>query len=125
MTDQSRAPDPTRCRSPESDVVRLPIIVAEWPRSSRELVRISLDRFNNRFTIDIRSWWQDTNGVFKPGRDGLTLAVKHLPKLADGLTDALQHAQVLGLVELPTKPRDRTAAERQRRFRQRHNGVTA
>jgi hypothetical protein len=67
-----------------------PIIVAEWPRNNRELVRISLDRFNNScFTIDVRSWWRDSNGVFKPGRDGLALAVKHLPKLVDGLCEAL------------------------------------
>jgi hypothetical protein len=27
--------------------------------TAREMVRVSLDRFNNRNTIDIRSWWRD------------------------------------------------------------------
>ena len=40
-----------------------PIVIAEWPRNSRELVRVALDRFNNRFTIDVRSWWKDGEGV--------------------------------------------------------------
>jgi hypothetical protein len=115
MTNPSRGSDPARCRSAERDIVPLPIIVTEWPRNSRELVRISLDRFNKRFTVDIRSWWRDTNGVFKTGR-GLTLAVKHLPKLTDGLCDALQRAQVFGLLEPVAKTKDRTAAERQRRY---------
>jgi hypothetical protein len=108
-----------------AEATRFPIIIAEWQRNSREVVRVSLDRFNNRDTIDIRSWWRDGDGTFKPGRGGLTLAVKHLPALADGLADALQRARILGLVEPTTKSKDRTAAERQRRYRQRRNGVAA
>jgi len=103
-----------------------PIVVAEWQRNSREIVRVALDRFNNRETIDIRSWWQDSEGNWRPGRGGLTLAVKHLPALAEGLADALDRARALGLVEPITNTKDRTAAERQRRYRQRRNGgVTA
>jgi hypothetical protein len=86
----------------------LPIIIAEWPRNTGELVRISLDCFNSCFTIDIRSWWRDANGVFKPKRDGLTLAVTHLSKLADGLHKALQRAELLCLVEPAAKIRDGT-----------------
>jgi hypothetical protein len=103
---------------------RFPLVIAEWPRNGRELVRISLDRFNDRFTIDIRSWWRDTDGIFRPSRGGLTLAVKHVPALADGLDKALRRAVVLGLVEEPvSKSKDPTAAERQRRYRQRRNGI--
>jgi transcriptional coactivator p15 (PC4) len=101
-----------------------PMVIAEWPRNSRELVRVSLDRFNNRETIDIRSWWQDAEGDWRPGRSGLTLAVKHLPALADGLAEALGRARALGLVEAAPTNKDKTAAERQRRYRQRRNGVT-
>jgi hypothetical protein len=108
--------------SAEGNVDRFPIIVAEWPRNSRELVRIAIDRFNNRFTIDMRSWWQDTDGTFRPSRRGLTLAVEHLPKLADALDKALHRAETLGLVGPAARIKDRTAAERQRRYRQRRNG---
>jgi hypothetical protein len=98
-----------------AEATRFPIIIAEWQRNDREVVRVSLDRFNNRDTIDVRSWWQDGNGTFKPGRAGLTLAVKHLPALVDGLAQALQRARILGLIEVATNSKDRTAAERQRR----------
>jgi hypothetical protein len=71
-------------------------------------------------------WWKDGEGNWRPGRGGLTLAVNHLPALADGLADALERAREFGLIEPATKSKDRTAAERQRRYRRRHNGgVTA
>jgi hypothetical protein len=108
-----------------AEATRFPIIIAEWQRNGREVVRVSLDRFNNRNTIDIRSWWRDGSGTFRPGRSGLTLAVKHVPALADGLGDALQRARILGLIEPTTNIKDRTAAERQRRYRQRRKSVAA
>jgi hypothetical protein len=108
-----------------TEVARLPIIVAEWDRNSREIIRLSLDRYNGRDTIDIRAWWRDSDGSLKPSRGGLTLAVNHLPALAAGLADALRRARALGLIQPDTSTKDRTAAERQRRYRQRRNGMTA
>jgi hypothetical protein len=105
------------------DQARFPVIVTEWQRNSREIVRVALDRFNNRETIDIRSWWQDSEGNWRAGRGGLTLAVRHLPALADGLADALQQARVLGLIEQP-RAKDETAAVRQQRYRERHRNGT-
>jgi hypothetical protein len=72
-----------------------PIVIAEWPRNDREIVRIALDRFNGRFTI----------------------AVKHVPALANGLAEALRRARTYGLIEAVGK--NRTGAERQHRYRQR------
>ncbi len=93
-----------------------PIVIAEWPRNDREIVRIALDRFNGRFTIDLRAWWRDDSGIFRPGR-GLTIAVKHVPALANGLAEALRRARTYGLIEAVGK--NRTGAERQHRYRQR------
>jgi hypothetical protein len=108
-----------------TEVVHLPIIIAEWDRNSREIIRVCLDRYNGRDTIDIRSWWRDSDGSLKPSRGGLTLAVHHLPVLAAGLADALRRARAFGLIQPATNNKDRTAAERQRRYRQRRNGTTA
>jgi hypothetical protein len=79
---------------------------------------------NGRFRIDVRAGRRDSDGTFKPGR-GLTLAVQYLPALTSGLADALQRARALLLIELATNSKDRTAAERLSRYRQRRNaGVT-
>jgi hypothetical protein len=108
----------------EGKAERFPIVVAEWPRNGRELIRIALDRYKNREIIDIRSWWQDSEQNWCPGRSGIALAIQHLERLAEGLARALAEARALGLVEVPTNTtRDRTAAARQRRYRQRRKGT--
>jgi hypothetical protein len=97
-----------------------PITIAAWPRNSREIVRITLDRFKNSYTIGIRIWFRDANGIPKPGPKGLTLAVKHLPKLTYGLGDALERARVYGLVSPAAKTTNRGVTERECRYRGRH-----
>jgi hypothetical protein len=109
MTAPIPLPATPRPTPPTSKADRLPIIIAAWPRNSRKIVRISLDRFNTCYTIDIRCWWRDTDSTFKPSRAGLTLAVRHLPQLVDGLGDALQRARVLGLVEHVAKAKGPSA----------------
>ncbi len=76
-----------------------PIIVGEWARNSRETIRVSLDEFRGRQTIDLRSWWRDDGGNLRPGRSGLTLAVRHLPALADALAKALATARDTGIID--------------------------
>ena len=39
----------------------LPLTVAEWPRNSRETIRVRLDRYNGQVVVDCRSWWRDTD----------------------------------------------------------------
>ncbi len=117
QTDRSARPDDKRVSGAVANhpAPGFPIVIAEWPRNDREIVRVALDRLNGRFTIDLRSWWRDDGGNFRPGRDGLTLAVKHIPALADGLAEALRRARTFGLLE--TARKDRTGAESPRRFR--------
>lgn len=106
ITDQqTQAPGPKTAQP-----VRFPITVAEWPRNDREIVRIALERFKDRYTIDIRVWWRDVTGIFKPSRDGLKLAISHTPKLAEGFDKACQCAEAFGLVSQPR--RSRVAARR-------------
>lgn len=75
-----------------------PIVVAEWDRNSREVVRVALDHFNGRHTVNARVWYRDDDAL-KPGKTGITLAVKHLPALADAMAKALTKARELGLIE--------------------------
>jgi hypothetical protein len=84
-----------------------PIFVAEWDRNSREVVRVALDHYNGRHTINARVWYHDDNDVLKPGKTGIDLAVKHLPALADAMAKALTVARDLGLIEGPDNGHDR------------------
>jgi hypothetical protein len=74
----------------------LPITLAEWPRNSRETVRVRLDLYSGQFLVDCRSWWRDADGELRPGKGGLTLSVRHLPALATAVSAALAHARSAG-----------------------------
>ena len=76
----------------------LPFTIAEWPRNHRETVRVRLDRYNGHTVVDCRSWWVGPDGELKPGKAGLTLAVRHLPTLADAVVTALVQARSSGLL---------------------------
>jgi hypothetical protein len=84
---------------------------------------MSPDGGDTAFPIVVAEWRRNSEGNWRPDRSGLTLSVKHLPALTDGLTLALAEAQRLGLIEPATSnAKDKTAAERMRRYRARRNG---
>ena len=78
--------------------IALPVIVSEWQKNTRETVRISLSTYQRRQTIDCRLWYDSGEGIQKPSPKGLTLALAHLPALADGIAKALQIAIENGLI---------------------------
>jgi len=82
-----------------STVTTYPIVVAEWPRNNREIIRVALDQYQGRQVIDDRAWCCDEQGKWRPGHSGLTLSLKYLRPLADGLGAAYRRARTLGLVE--------------------------
>jgi hypothetical protein len=82
----------------------LPFTAGEWPRNSREDVRVRLDLFKDKVIVDCRTWWRDQAGELRPGRGGLTLAVRHLPALAEALQAALAHAVASGVLQEPDAP---------------------
>ena len=77
----------------------LPITIAEWPRSKKEMLRVRLDQFKGVNTIDVRSWYiNESTGAVCPGRSGITLAVTHLENLASSLARAVLVANERGII---------------------------
>ncbi len=74
-----------------------PVTVAEWSRNSRETMRVRLDTYQGNVVVDCRAWYLGEDGTMKPGRNGLTLAVRHLPALASAFRLAQDEAQRQGL----------------------------
>ncbi len=79
------------------------LLVSEWRKNSREWLRVRLDTFRDRPVVDIRTWYEDTEGQMKPGRGGLTVSAHHLPQLAAALNKACEVAVASGLIE-PDSP---------------------
>lgn len=75
-----------------------PIVVAEFEKNSRERVRIALDYYGGRHTIDIRCWYA-SGATWKPSRQGITTQIANLPALAEGLKAAVDRARDMGLIE--------------------------
>jgi hypothetical protein len=66
------------------------IVVSEWPRNSREVLRVRLSEFKGQPVVCIRAWFPKADGGLAPGRDGLTVSVRHLPALAEAINRALE-----------------------------------
>jgi hypothetical protein len=73
------------------------VIIAEWPRNARETLRLSLAEFKGAPVVDLRVWYDDGAGRMQPGRQGVTLSVKQLPRLAEAMARALGEAEARGL----------------------------
>jgi hypothetical protein len=77
-------------------IAALPLIVADWPRSDRERIRVTLDHD----CIDVRCFFLgDAEDAPRPGRTGITLPLMHLPAMAAGIAIALDEAKRRGLVD--------------------------
>lgn len=79
--------------------ITFPIVIAEWLRNSREVVRVELAEYQGRHVIAVRTWYRSViDGGLKPGRSGITLSIKHLPEMAGAVSKALARATALGLI---------------------------
>ena len=74
------------------------IIIAEWRKNTREILRVRFDNYKGNAVICIRVWYADKDGILKPGRGGLTVSVRHLPALASALAKALEMANAAGFL---------------------------
>jgi hypothetical protein len=74
----------------------LPIVAAEWRRSDREIIRVTLDHD----VIDLRCFFVgDEEEPLRPSRVGITLPLSHLPELFTGITAAHREAMARGLID--------------------------
>jgi hypothetical protein len=77
-------------------------IIAEWQVNKRERVRVSIEKFKSVDLINLRKWFSaDNDDTLCPGKGGIALNVKHLPKLVDAIVKALAVATAQGLVREP------------------------
>ena len=73
------------------------VIISEWRRNKREMIRITLSEFQGTPTIDCRVWFSTGDGN-KPGKAGITLGIRHLPDLVNAFALALHEAKARGLI---------------------------
>ncbi len=84
-----------------SDPAHTPILVASFPKNSFERITIRLDSYQGSATIHIRTEYRAPEGRWLAARQGMALALHHLPALADGLQRALSTALETGRLTGP------------------------
>jgi hypothetical protein len=72
---------------------------AEFKKNGRECVRVVVELFKGSTVNAVRVWYRDQAGELRPGRSGISMAIKHLPALAEGLVKALAWARERGLFD--------------------------
>lgn len=75
-----------------------PVMLAEWPRSNREVFRITLHPFQGRAVVSIRAWYRNGQGEFCPARDGVSFGLAHLAPMLDALAEAYRLACQSGFI---------------------------
>jgi hypothetical protein len=68
--------------------VAFPILVAEWPRNEREVLRIMLSKFRGRISIDVRVWFGTERGELRPSRRGVSLRLTEISDIRAGMRKA-------------------------------------
>jgi len=69
-----------------------PVIIAAWPKNSRETLQVRLDTFKGQAIVDCCAWYLGRDDVLRPGKSGLTIATKRLLQLAVALMKAMSMA---------------------------------
>jgi hypothetical protein len=80
-------------------------IIAEWPLRGADRLRVSIDVLGNTPVVNIRKWYTPADGLeLRPGRHGIALNIKNIPRLIETLQDALVRAANRGLWEPDCDP---------------------
>lgn len=77
------------------------VIVSEWQKNQREVVRVGLEEFNGRPIVNLRVWYRpEGSDDLRPGKSGIAMSAQHLPALASAINRALSLAVQQGSVTM-------------------------
>jgi hypothetical protein len=71
-------------------------VVAAFEKNSKDEVRVSIDEFHGRKLINMRVFYKDDRGEWRPGRQGLALPIECYRDLADAVLRVGQWLQSHG-----------------------------
>lgn len=75
-----------------------PALIAEWPRNSREMVRVTLSEFKGFHMLDIREFYPEA-GILRPGRKGISIPAANLRRLAVAINVSVTTAEARGWIK--------------------------
>jgi hypothetical protein len=87
-------------------------VIAEWPVNSRERLRVSIEQYNRSWLFSARRWFAADDGSIQPTKRGLSIGLKHLPRIAEETARALAFAREHGLIETEASNDDEAEGQR-------------
>ena len=73
-------------------------LVDQWAKGGGDVVRVELSQYRGHDMVGVRVWRPCSCGDDKPLKNGISLTVKHLPKLIRALRRARKKAVEAGLL---------------------------
>lgn len=70
--------------------------ILDLQKNSRERVRVSVDQYKGHEYVNIRTWYVDASGEYRPSKNGVTLKPSLIPQLVQGLQLAARAADPKG-----------------------------
>lgn len=72
------------------------VLVAQFEKNKKEEVRLFVGTFHGRRIINIRVYYKDDDGVWKPGKQGLAVSVERYKDLAGAILQVGEHLKANG-----------------------------
>lgn len=60
-------------------------LIADIEKNSREIIRVEVTEFKGRELINLRIWYSDFDGSYKPTQKGVALDINQFEKLKDAI----------------------------------------
>lgn len=68
-------------------------------KSASEELRLGLEEYRGHQLLNLRVWFQDSDGQKRPGRQGLAVRVELLPQFREAILEIEAEARRLGLIK--------------------------
>lgn len=74
------------------------VVVAQFEKNKKEEVRVSVGTFHGRRIINVRVYFKDDDGTWKPGKQGLAVSVERYKDLAGAILQVGEHLKAKGMI---------------------------
>ena len=73
-------------------------LIDKFTKNASEEIQTSYNQFNGNDLLDIRIFYEDESGKYKPSRKGISLNVNQLPQLEKAIQKAKEFLEKEGLL---------------------------
>lgn len=73
------------------------MLIATVPKRPGEEIRVAVEEYQGRMRVNIRTWWQNDFGEWRPGKQGISLTPDQMRALMAALPAADETLKEEGL----------------------------